>query len=734
MKIEAPASKTINPLFRKGRVEPIWFLFAAILVAFCLFACPAIAQADGYTVILRTESSGRFQGTVGFDSKLGYDGAEEVASQVVGSGMVTVCAFPADGYEFYMWTCSTSSLVCVSQDATFTFSVEELCDKYGSASRLGLYAVFKEKGSSLCLVTLHSEKRKYGEYSGPYFVEKGSEFILPENPFSSDYPEKSPHYIDTSFLGWDVGRPGESITVTSDMTIEAVWSDGNTANVSFAPNGGIGFMELLYVEPGSTFVLPECRYLRTDKVFVGWNLGQPGDTITIEGSTVIEAQWADPEEGNAYRLEYRANIVDDKKTINGATVSEHSFWAYEGQPISLAVASYDGLTFQKASVSGVAVTTRKAFGGWGCSFYMPAKDVSVQVQDKWRYVRISFDPNGGTGEMKVQHAEKQSTYVLPECAFVPPQGKVFDRWALMELTKEEALSQVTQNNIGDGKPGTKVVLDTGMDLVALWKDGSDYKPEPDKPETHTHDLVAVKAADPTCDVPGHETYWKCSGCGKLFADANGTQEISAPKEIPALGHDWGEWTVTKEPTATQEGEKIRTCRRDSSHTETASIPAEGGEPSPYAVIDAGGTAPTWRPESAEGLTFTVKRAEDDDVTYTHFTGVAVDGVSVPPLGYTAEEGSLTLTLLPAYLEGLGEGGHDVSILFDDGIVTASFSIAGPGGVTPTPDPGRSGLPVWAWILIGLAGAAAVAFGVFVLLGRSKTAGRANPCGAVHRRR
>lgn len=40
----------------------------------------------------------------------------------------------------------------------------------------------------------------------------------------------------------------------------------------------------------------------------------------------------------------------------------------------------------------------------------------------------------------------------------------------------------------------------------------------------------------------------------------------------ALGHDFGEWEVTKEATATEWGEKTRICRRDPSHIETEPIP------------------------------------------------------------------------------------------------------------------------------------------------------------------
>ncbi len=54
-----------------------------------------------------------------------------------------------------------------------------------------------------------------------------------------------------------------------------------------------------------------------------------------------------------------------------------------------------------------------------------------------------------------------------------------------------------------------------------------------------HDpLEHHEKVDATCTSDGKEEYWEClyDGCGKLFADKNCTNEISAPVVIPALGH------------------------------------------------------------------------------------------------------------------------------------------------------------------------------------------------------
>ena len=131
-----------------------------------------------------------------------------------------------------------------------------------------------------------------------------------------------------------------------------------------------------------------------------------------------------------------------------------------------------------------------------------------------------------------------------------------------------------------------------------------------------HSLTKTEAKAPTCTEGGNSEYWTCSVCGKYFSDENGTTEIekdswiieatghtevidaeipatcteagktegkhcsvcgevlAAQQEIPALGHDWDEGTVTTPPTETTEGVKTFTCTR-CGVTKTESIPATG---------------------------------------------------------------------------------------------------------------------------------------------------------------
>ena len=79
-----------------------------------------------------------------------------------------------------------------------------------------------------------------------------------------------------------------------------------------------------------------------------------------------------------------------------------------------------------------------------------------------------------------------------------------------------------------------------------------------------HDLTETKKVEPTCTEPGTEAYWACQrdGCGKMFSDEKGENEITAPVTIKALGHDLKK-TDRVEPICTEPGtEAYWTCQRD----------------------------------------------------------------------------------------------------------------------------------------------------------------------------
>ena len=79
--------------------------------------------------------------------------------------------------------------------------------------------------------------------------------------------------------------------------------------------------------------------------------------------------------------------------------------------------------------------------------------------------------------------------------------------------------------------------------------------------------VSAKTTAATCTAAGKTVYTATvSFGGKTYTD---TRQVA----IAALGHNWGEWQITKQPTATTEGTKVRKCTRSGcTASETATIP------------------------------------------------------------------------------------------------------------------------------------------------------------------
>lgn len=73
-------------------------------------------------------------------------------------------------------------------------------------------------------------------------------------------------------------------------------------------------------------------------------------------------------------------------------------------------------------------------------------------------------------------------------------------------------------------------------------------------DTCEHNLVEITAVAATCTEAGNNAYYKCSLCGKFFADAEAaTATTEEAQAIPALGHTFGEWTFDNVAhTATRE--------------------------------------------------------------------------------------------------------------------------------------------------------------------------------------
>ena len=182
---------------------------------------------------------------------------------------------------------------------------------------------------------------------------------------------------------------------------------------------------------------------------------------------------------------------------------------------------------------------------------------------------------------------------------IEPLGHDWGEWETVKeaTATEDGLEKRVCKREGCGKEETRVIPakqdkpdkpDVKPDDKPDVPDKPDVKPDtpddkPDKPDVKPAEgLTAVEEVAPTCTETGCKAYYEDQNKHKFYADKEGKNEIKDLEawkndegKIDALGHDWGEWEVTKEATDTEDGLAVRKCKRDPSHTESRVIPKSG---------------------------------------------------------------------------------------------------------------------------------------------------------------
>ncbi|QYB15733.1 InlB B-repeat-containing protein [Schaalia turicensis] len=271
-------------------------------------------------------------------------------------------------------------------------------------------------------------------------VDKGSEYTVLPNAFTA--PDDTQEF-DTWEVNGERVAPGTKIKADKDTVIKAVWKK-IPVKVSYDANGGSGTMTGKTVDKGSEYtVLPNAFTAPDDtQEFDTWEVDgervAPGTKIKADKDTVIKAVW----KKIPVKVSYDAN--GGSGTMTGKTVDKGSKYTLLDNAFT---APDDTQEFDTWEVDGQKVAPNAEI--------TVTKDTEVKAIWKKIPVKVSYDANGGSGEMKPATVDKGSEYtVLPNSFKAPDDTQEFDTW---EVNGERVA------------PGATIKADKDTVIKAVWK-------------------------------------------------------------------------------------------------------------------------------------------------------------------------------------------------------------------------------------------------------------------------
>lgn len=189
--------------------------------------------------------------------------------------------------------------------------------------------------------------------------------------------------------------------------------------------------------------------------------------------------------------------------------------------------------------------------------------------------------------------------------------------------------------------------------------------------SHVHKMKFVAGYPATCTRNGQVDYYTCTVCNKRFLDESGQTEIDSVV-IEPLGHNWGEWIVTTEPTKEAEGIQTRMCLNDPTHFDTAPVDKLPPEtPTVYGIAKA--VNADWQRSDNSTISMT------SNMPFDKFDSLEIDGNVIDASHYEVSSGvgkTAQVTMTTGFLKQLSDGEHQVRMRATDGYADTVIRISG----------------------------------------------------------
>ena len=230
----------------------------------------------------------------------------------------------------------------------------------------------------------------------------------------------------------------------------------HTLTINFHANGGEGEMSSITADGGSTVTLPTCTFTKENYAFLGWSIGNSG-LVNFNDCAGVLASSDKTEEINLYAVwgERKTTIVFMN---NGGVGVMDPITIPEGETIVLPECriTRDGYSF-----FGWSTDMHAIIGEVGPNITAEEGAHSITLYAVWKMngTRITFDANGGVGNMGTIAVTALKEAPLPTCEFTR-EGYMFVGWA---TEKTGALTYT------DGATYTASSQNQQITLYAVWQ-------------------------------------------------------------------------------------------------------------------------------------------------------------------------------------------------------------------------------------------------------------------------
>ena len=286
---------------------------------------------------------------------------------------------------------------------------------------------------------------------------------------------------------------GAKVNTLSDKEVKQV-------TISFDKNGGSGEMQAVKVKANEDYKLPQCTFTAPDnQEFDAWQVNNErknvSDTIKADKDLTIKALWKDKKNENPQEEKLDPIMPNPPSMTTNVNDFTH-FISYSNdnksdeylKSVQKVIVNHKGNISEITDVKGIDSTDFAFKPNKKLQFSFTEKldkddtitivsskyknvvvkitmdtlvgndiyySISANIEGKKVVYKVTFDKNGGSGEMKDVEVENGGIFTVPQCTFTAPSGMEFDSWEYMnEKTEVGHQYQITKN----------------ITIKALWKE------------------------------------------------------------------------------------------------------------------------------------------------------------------------------------------------------------------------------------------------------------------------